>query len=72
MENKRRNRRRQMQASPWFGPMSFALICISVVVAMSIFFRVSHVEVEGNEDYTDAEIVAAQGAAAFRFLIFLK
>ena len=72
MENKRRNRRRQMQASPWFGPLSFVLICISVVVAMSIFFRVRTVEVEGNEDYTDAEIVAATGIDAGDNLFFLN
>ena len=72
MENKRRNRRRQMQASPWFGPMSFALICISVVVAMSIFFRVSRVEVEGNEDYTDQQIVDATGIDTGDNLFFLN
>lgn len=72
MENKRRSRRRQLQASPWFGPMSFVLICLSIVVAMSIFFRVSTVEVEGNEDYTDQEIVAATGIDAGDNLFFLN
>ncbi len=72
MENKRRNRRRQLQASVWFGPISFVLVCISVVVAMSIFFRVSTVEVEGNEDYTDQEIVSATGIDAGDNLFFLN
>lgn len=72
MENKRRNRRRQLQASPWFGPVSFVLICISVVVAMSIFFRVSRVEVEGNEDYTDQQIVEATGIDTGDNLFFLN
>ena len=72
MENKRRNRRRELKASAWFGPMSFVLVCISVVVAMSIFFRVSTVEVEGNEDYTDQEIVAATGIDAGDNLFFLN
>lgn len=72
MENKRRNRRRQLKASAWFGPMSFVLVCISVVVAMSIFFRVSTVEVEGNEDYTDQEIVTATGIDAGDNLFFLN
>ncbi len=72
MENKRRSRRRQMNASAWFGPMSFILVCISVVVAMSIFFRVSTVEVEGNQDYTDEEIVAATGIDAGDNLFFLN
>jgi len=72
MENKRRSRRRQLQASPWFGPMSFVLICLSIVVAMSIFFRVSKVEVEGNEDYTDAQIVEATGIDTGDNLFFLN
>lgn len=72
MDNKRRNRRRQLNASAWFGPMSFILVCISVVVAMSIFFRVSTVEVEGNQDYTDEEIVAATGIDAGDNLFFLN
>lgn len=61
-----------MKASAWFGPMSFVLVCISVVVAMSIFFRVSTVEVVGNEDYTDQEIVAATGIDAGDNLFFLN
>lgn len=72
MENKRRNRRRALKASAWFGPMSFVLVCISVVVAMSIFFRVSTVEVEGNQDYTDQEIVSATGIDAGDNLFFLN
>ena len=72
MENKRRSRRIQADASAWFGPMSFILVCISVVVAMSIFFRVSTVEVEGNQDYTDEEIVAATGIDAGDNLFFLN
>ncbi|MBQ5671888.1 MAG: FtsQ-type POTRA domain-containing protein [Oscillospiraceae bacterium] len=72
MENKRRSRRRQLQASPWFGPMSFVLICLSIVVAMSIFFRVSVIEVEGNEDYTDAQIVEATGIDTGDNLFFLN
>ena len=72
MKNKRRNRSRELQTSAWFGPMSFALVCVSVVVAMSIFFRVSTVEVEGNEDYTDAEIIAATGIDEGDNLFFLN
>ena len=72
MENKLRNRRRQLKTSAWFGPMAFTLVCISVVVAMSIFFRVSTVEVEGNEDYTDQEIVAATGIDVGDNLFFLN
>ena len=72
MDKKLRNRRRQLQASPWFGPMSFVLICISVVVAMSIFFRVSRIEVEGNEDYTDEQIIEATGIDTGDNLFFLN
>ena len=72
MENKRRSRRRQLQASPWFGPMSFVLICLSIVVAMSIFFRVQVIEVEGNLDYTDEQVVEATGIDTGDNLFFLN
>lgn len=72
MENKRRSRRRQLQASPWFGPMSFILICLSIVVAMSIFFRVQVIEVEGNYDYTDEQVVEATGIDTGDNLFFLN
>lgn len=72
MDNNRRNRRRQLRASPWFGPMAFVLICISVIVAMSIFFRVNHIEVEGNEDYTDEQVIEATGIDTGDNLFFLN
>ncbi len=72
MEQKRRSNRRNIQASPWFGPMAFVLICVSIVVAMSIFFRVSRVEVEGNEDYTDEQIIEATGIDMGDNLFFLN
>lgn len=72
MENQRRSRRRQLQANPWFEPISFVLICLSIVVAMSIFFRVKQVEVEGNEDYTDEQIVEATGIDQGDNLFFLN
>lgn len=72
MEQYSRNRRRQFRTSAWFGPASFLLICLSVIVAMSIFFRVSVIDVEGNEDYTDQEIIDATGIDTGDNLFFMN
>lgn len=65
-------RRTRIQSSAWFGPISFVLICFSIVMAMSIFFRVTHIEVEGNQDYTDEQIVEATGIDVGDNLFFLN
>lgn len=58
--------------SAWFGPMAFVLICFSIIMAMSIFFRVTKIEVQGNMDYTDEQIVDATGIDKGDNLFFLN
>jgi len=41
------------------GPVSFALVLIALIFVMSVFFRIRVINVEGNEHYTDAEIIQA-------------
>ena len=41
------------------GPIMFFLVIVSVIFVMSVFLRVSDIQVEGNVHYTDAEIIQA-------------
>lgn len=41
--------------------VGFLVIVVAVIFVMSVFFRVSDIRVEGNEHYTDQEIITASG-----------
>ncbi len=44
-----------------FSSVSFIVICAALVFGMSVFFRVSKIEVVGADRYTQEEIIAASG-----------
>ena len=41
------------------GPLMFFLVIVAVIFVMSVFFRVSDIQVRGNTHYTDEEIIRA-------------
>ena len=41
------------------GPVMFFLVIVAVIFVMSVFFRVSDIQVRGNSHYTDEEIIRA-------------
>ncbi|MBQ9686409.1 MAG: FtsQ-type POTRA domain-containing protein [Oscillospiraceae bacterium] len=41
------------------GPIMFFLVIVAVIFVMSVFFRVSDIQVVGNAHYTDEEIIRA-------------
>ena len=41
------------------GPIMFFLVIVAVIFVMSVFFRVSDIQVKGNRHYTDEEIIRA-------------
>ena len=45
--------------SSFSGPMIFFLVIVAVIFVMSVFFRVSDIEVRGNIHYSDEEIIRA-------------
>jgi len=53
--------RRRKKRSALFAPLSFLLICAALAFALSVFFRVSVIQVEGAVSYTDEEIIEASG-----------
>ena len=54
-----RPRRRRKKRSPLYGPISFLVICVAMIFGMSVFFRVSNIEVTGINRYSAEEIVVA-------------
>ena len=63
-------RRRRKKKSALFTPLAFLLICAALIFGMSVFFRVSTIEVVGAEQYTPEEIIAASGIDVGDNLIF--
>ena len=45
--------------SSFSGPIMFFLVIVAVIFVMSVFFRVSDIQVVGNSHYTDEEIIRA-------------
>ena len=55
-----------------FSSVSFIVICAALVFGMSVFFRVSNIEVSGAGRYTSEEIVSASGIKDGDNLIFIN
>lgn len=55
-----------------FGTLSFLIICVAIVLAISVFFRVSEIEVVGAERYTAQEIIDASGIQTGKSLVALN
>lgn len=49
------------RTSPLYGPMALVLIFLVAILVISLFFRVSEIEVINASDYTDQEIIVASG-----------
>lgn len=58
MTEAQKNKRRR---SALYAPLSFILICAALVFGMSVFFRVSSIEVSGNLIYSAEAIIEASG-----------
>ena len=63
MEEKSRHpyRRRKRRRSILYGPVSFLIICIAVIFGMSVFFKITDIEVAGSGTYSADEVIEASG-----------
>ena len=43
------------------GPLTFVIVVVAIMFVMSVFFRVTDIQIEGNVHYTDEEIIRAIG-----------
>lgn len=64
--------RKKKKRGALYAPLSFLLICAALVFGLSVFFRVSGVEVEGNVLYTPEEIIEASGIEKGDNLFFIN
>ena len=64
--------KRKKKRSALFAPISFLIICAALAFGMSVFFRVSGIEVEGNSLYTPEEIIEASGIEEGDNLFFIN
>lgn len=69
---KRRTFKKRPARARLYGPAAFLALCLAIVFAMSIFFRVSRIEVRGNAYYTADEIVLASGVEEGDNLFFIN
>lgn len=56
----------------FFSTLSFIAICAALVFGMSVFFRVSNIEVTGAKRYTESEIISASGIKNGDNLMFVN
>ena len=73
MAAKRRNRRRRRGRAPF----PLRLLCLAVVIAaflgaLTMFFRIDMIVVEGNERYTEEQIIEAAGVQKEQNLVLLN
>ena len=72
-EKKRKNRDNSNGGGGFiFGSVSFIIICAALVFAMSVFFRVSKIEVVGNGRYSASEVIESSGIKDGDNLVFLQ
>lgn len=64
-------RRRRKRKSALFTPLAFVLICAALIFGMSVFFRVTTIEVTGEVNYGEEEIILASGIEPGDNLIFI-
>ena len=65
-------RRRKKKKSVLSVPLSFIAICAALVFGLSVFFKVSVIEVEGNNLYTAQEVIDASGIEEGDNLVFVN
>lgn len=65
-------RPRRRRRNVLFLPVSFLLICAALFLSMSVFFKVTVIEVEGNSLYSAEEIIEASGVESGDNLFFVN
>lgn len=64
--------RRKKKRNALVAPLSFLLVCLAIVFALGVFFRVQTIEVDGEESYSETEIIEASGIGMGDNLFFIN
>ena len=70
--SQRQGQERSRKRRNLYKPLTFFLIVFAIVMAMSVFFSIGRIVVEGNSLYTDEEVIAASGIQQGDNLFFLN
>lgn len=68
----RKKKGKSSEGRPAFTALSFVIICVAIAFSISVFFRVSEIEVVGAEYYSAEEIIEASGIEKGDSLISLN
>ena len=60
-ETQSRTHNRPRRGSAWYGPLALLMLFLVAVLVVSLFFRVSEIEVINASEYSDAEIIRSSG-----------
>ena len=55
-----------------YKPLTFFLIIVAIIFVMSVFFKITKIDVQGNSRYSDEEIIAASGIQTGDNLFFIN
>ena len=65
-------RNSRIRHSALYGPLALTLLMVAAIIFMSLFFRVSIIQVANDTVYTDEEILAASGLEKGVNLLFIN
>ena len=65
-------RNTRIKRNALYGPLALTLLTVAAIIFMSLFFRVSIIQVMNDTVYTDEEIVAASGLEKGVNLLFIN
>ena len=71
-QQKKKQQQSHISGGFFFSTLSFIVICAAHVFGMSVFFRVSNIEVIGADHYTSSEIIEASGIKNGDNLMFVN
>ena len=54
-------RSRRIRKNSLYAPLALVIVCVAAILFVSLFFRVSVIQLQNDTVYTDAEILAASG-----------
>ncbi len=68
----KKKRRRHKRGGPAYALLSFVLIVAAVALALSVFFKITHIEVEGAQVCRESDVIRASGIQEGDNLFFLS
>ena len=71
-QRKRRRRRSRHGPGRVYLILTCAVICAAVILALTVFFKINRVAVEGNTHYTEGEILEVVSVSTGDNLFFVK